>query len=74
MQTCQTREVLTEACADTADLDQVVGKLLDLTLSRHRNRLARYARDVHAFEERSGMDSPTCSRLTLQPKGRPPGP
>lgn len=32
-------EVLKEACADEAELDQVVGKLLDLTLGQHRRRL-----------------------------------
>lgn len=62
METFQKLEVLKEVCADEAELDQVVGKLLDLTRSRHRNRVARYAHDLHAFEERYGMDSPTFYR------------
>ncbi len=52
-------EVLKQACADEAELDQVVGKLLDLTLGQHRRRLDRYERDLSAFETQYGMDSAT---------------
>lgn len=62
MEPFQKLEVLKEACADETELDQVVGKLLDLTLSRHRQRLARYERDLDAFEQRYGTDSPTFYR------------
>ena len=55
-------EVLKEACADEAELDQVVGKLLDLTLGQHRRRLERYERDLGAFEVQYGMDSATFYR------------
>jgi hypothetical protein len=52
-------QVLQEACADAAELDQVLGKLLDMTLGRHRQRLERYEHDLHEFEKRYGMDSVT---------------
>jgi hypothetical protein len=62
MDTQHKLEVLKEACADEAELDQVVGKLLDLTLGQHRRRLERYERDLGAFEVQYGMDSATFYR------------
>lgn len=62
MDAWQKLELLKEACADQAELDQVVGKLLDLTLSQHRRRLARYEGELEAFEQRYGMNSPTFYR------------
>ena len=62
MDTRHKLEVLKEAYADEAELDQVVGKLLDLTLGQHRRRLERYERDVGAFEVQYGMDSATFYR------------
>ena len=62
MDTRHKLEVLKEACADEAELDQVVGKLLDLTLGQHRRRLERYERDLGAFEVQYGMDSATFYR------------
>ena len=59
MDTRHKLEILKEACADEAELDQVVGKLLDLTLGQHRRRLEQYEHDLHAFEVRYGMDSAT---------------
>ena len=62
MDTRHKLEVLQEACADEAELDQVVGKLLDLTLGQHRRRFERYERDLRAFEAQSSMDSATFYR------------
>jgi len=62
MDTRHKLEVLKEAWADEADLDQVVGKLLDLTLGQHQRRVERYERDLRAFEAQYGMDSPTFYR------------
>ena len=62
MDALQKLELLKEACADQAELEQVVGKLLDLTLSQHRRRLTRYAGELEAFEQCYGMDSPTFYR------------
>jgi hypothetical protein len=59
MNTRQKLEVLQETCADAVELGQVVEKLLDLTLGRHRQRLARYEQDLRAFETQHAMDSET---------------
>jgi hypothetical protein len=50
-------EILQQACTDEAELDQVVGKLLDLTLGQQRRRLELYERDLGEFEKQYGMDS-----------------
>ena len=50
-------EVLKDAYPDEAELDHVLGKLLDVTLSRYRLRLERYERDLREFEQRYGMES-----------------
>jgi len=59
MDTRQKLEVLQETCTDEVELGQVVGKLLDLTLGRHRQRLARYEQDLRVFETQYAMDSET---------------
>jgi len=59
MDISHTLAILKETCADEAELAQVVGKLFDLTLGQHRQRLERYERDLHAFESQYGMDSAT---------------
>ncbi len=59
MNTTQKIDLLKEAYADDAELDQVLGKLLDLAFSQHRRRLERYEDDLHDFETRYGMDSAT---------------
>jgi len=62
MDTRQKLEVLQETCADDVELGQVIGKLLDLTLGRHRQRLARYEQDLRTFEMQYAMDSETFYR------------
>ena len=42
MDTLQKLDILKETCTDNAELDQVLGKLLDLTLGQQRQRLERY--------------------------------
>jgi hypothetical protein len=58
----QKLEVLKEAYSTEAELDQVVGKLLDLTVSQYRQRVERYGRDLREFEQRYGLDSATFYR------------
>ena len=55
-------EVLRDTCGDEAELDMVLGKLLDVTLSRYRSRLERYDRELKECEEVHGMDSETFYR------------
>jgi hypothetical protein len=50
-------DVLKEVYADQAELDLILDKLLDASLSQHRLRLARYERDLWEFEQRYNMDS-----------------
>jgi hypothetical protein len=62
MGTLHKLEVLKNACFDDPELDQVLGKLLDITIGRHQQRLARYECDLREFESRYGMDSATFYR------------
>lgn len=59
MDTLHKLEVFKYACFNDAELDQVLGKLLDIVLSRHRRRLERYEHDLGDFENRYGMSSAT---------------
>lgn len=47
---------------DPVELALILEKLLGVTLSRQRVRLARYERDLRAFEERYHLDSRTFSQ------------
>ena len=44
---------------DPTELDLILEKLLGVTLSQQRARLARYERDLRIFEERYHLDSKT---------------
>jgi len=57
MDTLYKLEVLKDAYSDEAELDLILGKLLDVSLSQHRLRLERYERDLREFERRYGMES-----------------
>ena len=59
MNTLDKLELLRDTCADEAELDLILAKLLDATLSRHRLRLDRYERDLRDFEKRYDMQSET---------------
>lgn len=59
MDTVHKLEVLKDTYSDEVELDRVLGKLLDATLSQYRLRLKRYDRDLCEFERRYGMESPT---------------
>ncbi len=50
-------DVLKDTITDTAQMDLVLGKLLEITLSDYRHRLARYERDLGEFEQRYVMKS-----------------
>jgi len=57
MDTLYKLEVLKDTYSDEAELDLILGKLLDISLSQHRLRLERYERDLREFERRYGMES-----------------
>jgi hypothetical protein len=62
MDTLYKLEVLKDTYSDEAELDLILGKLLDVSLSQHRLRLERYERDLREFERRYGMESTTFYR------------
>ena len=62
MNTLHKLEVLRDTCTDEAELDLILGKLLDATLSGYRLRLERYERDLRELEERYSMESATFYR------------
>ena len=62
MDTLYKLEVLKDAYSSEAELDLILGKLLDVVLSQHRLRLKRYEQDLREFEERYGMESATFYR------------
>ena len=62
MDTLYKLEVLKDAYSSEAELDLILGKLLDVVLSQHRLRLERYEQDLREFEERYGMESATFYR------------
>ncbi|MEA3459723.1 MAG: hypothetical protein U9R11_03455 [Chloroflexota bacterium] len=59
MDTLHKLEVLKDAYPDETELDRVVGRIVDMTLSQHRLRLERYERDLREFERRYDMESKT---------------
>ena len=50
-------ELLKETYTDQSELDQILGKLLDISLSQHRLRLKRYEQDMREFDRRYEMNS-----------------
>ncbi len=50
-------ELLKETYPDRSELDQILGKLLDISLSQHRLCLKRYEQDMREFEQRYDMNS-----------------
>ncbi len=50
-------ELIKEIYPDQAELDQILGKILDISLSQHRLRLKHYEQDLREFEQRYEMNS-----------------
>ena len=59
MDTSHKLQVLQDIYSEEAELDQILGKLLDVALDKHRFRLERYEDDLREFEARYEMDSKT---------------
>ncbi|WP_017720295.1 hypothetical protein [Kamptonema formosum] len=57
MDTLRKLELLKESYSDPEELDLIVGKLLEVALSQHRQRLERYEGDLREFERRYSLDS-----------------
>jgi len=52
-------QLLRDVYSEEAELDQILGKILDVALSKCRLRLERYEHELQTFETRYGMDSDT---------------
>jgi hypothetical protein len=50
-------EILRDTYPNEAELDRVLGKLLENVLSHYKLRLDRYDQDLRQFEQRYGMES-----------------
>ena len=50
-------ELLQETYSEPAELDRMLGRLLEMALNQHKLRLERYDRDLRQFEKRYGMES-----------------
>ncbi len=59
MATLHKLEVLRDAYPNEAELDRVLGKLLEVALNQYRLRLERYERDLRQFEKCYSMESAT---------------
>jgi hypothetical protein len=62
MDTLYKLEVLKDTYSDEAELDLILGKLLDVALSQYWLRLERYEHDLREFEKRYGMEPATFYR------------
>lgn len=52
-------DVLRDVYSEEDELDQILGKLLEVTLEKYRLRRHRYDQDLRAFEEKYNLDSKT---------------
>jgi hypothetical protein len=55
-------KLLRDNSSDDENFDQLLGKLLEATLSQQRHRLRQYERDLQEFEQRFEMKSPIFYR------------
>ncbi|BAZ82242.1 hypothetical protein PN497_12925 [Sphaerospermopsis kisseleviana CS-549] len=52
MNTLEKLELLTENCNDNTELDRIIGQLLNVILTRHRQKLDIYNSDIQKFEQK----------------------
>jgi hypothetical protein len=57
MNTLERLELLSENCSDRTELDRILGQILSVILTRHRQKLAIYDDEIHKFEQRYHLDS-----------------
>lgn len=50
-------QLLQDIYPDSAELDQILEKLLSVALNEQQQRLQRYGRDIRSFEEKYAMES-----------------
>ena len=54
--------LLQDSASDDKNFEQLLGKLLEASLSQQRRRLRQYERDLQEFEQRFDMKSPLFYR------------
>lgn len=57
MSALQKIDILKSSLSDASEFDKILDKLFDVVLSNYRNRMARYERDLHEFEEEYELES-----------------
>lgn len=57
MNTLEKLELLTENCNDNTELDRIIGQLLNVILTRHRQKLDIYNSDIQKFEQKYQLTS-----------------
>ena len=57
MNTLEKLELLNANCGDRTELDRILSQLLNVMLTRHRQKLAVYNRDISKFEQIYRLDS-----------------
>jgi hypothetical protein len=57
MNTLEKLELLNANCSDRTELDRILSQLLNMMLTRHRQKLAAYNRDISKFEQTYRLDS-----------------
>ncbi len=57
MNTLEKLEILSDNCGDRTELDRILSQLLNVVLTRHRQKLASYNLDIGKFEEIYKLDS-----------------
>lgn len=57
MNVSQKLEFLEASLLDSSEFDHILDKLFDVVINQHQNRLDRYRRDLHEFEDQHNLDS-----------------
>jgi hypothetical protein len=57
MNTLEKLELLSENCSDNTELERIIGQLLNVILTRHRQKLATYNLDIDKFEKKYELTS-----------------
>ncbi|WP_016949156.1 hypothetical protein [Anabaena sp. PCC 7108] len=57
MNTLEKLELLSENCSDNTELERIIGQLLNVILTRHRQKLAIYNLDIDKFEKKYNLTS-----------------
>jgi hypothetical protein len=57
MNTLEKLELLSENCSDNTELDRIIGQLLNVILTRYRQKLAMYNLDIDKFEKKYQLTS-----------------